>query len=64
MAVDTCPNALAADTSNYFGEMLIEHVLTPLLERRESKVIQRSTILDKGKLTPRFQYLTAFAEGK
>lgn len=64
MAVDTCPNALAADTSTYFGEMLTEHVLTPLLERRESEVIQRSTILDKGHLTPHFQYLTAFAEGK
>ena len=25
MAVDTCPNALAKDTSAYFGEMLIKH---------------------------------------
>ena len=64
MAVDTCPNALAADTSTYFGERLIEHVLSPLLERRESAVVLRSTILDKGQLTPRFQYLTSFAEGK
>lgn len=64
MAVDTCPNALAADTSAYFGETLIEHVLTPLLERRESEVVLRSTILDKGQLTPRFQYLIPFSEGK
>ena len=64
MAVDTCPNALAADTSAYFGERLIEHVLTPLLERRGSEVVLRSTITDKGQLTPRFQYLTSFAEGK
>ena len=63
MAVDTCPNALAADTSAYFGEKLIEHVLTPLLERRHSDVIDRATILDGGQLTPRFAYLTDFAKG-
>ena len=63
MAVDTCPNALAADTSAYFGERLIEHVLTPLLERRHSDVIERATILENGRLTPTFDYLTSFAEG-
>jgi hypothetical protein len=63
MAVDTCPNALAVDTSAYFGERLIEHVLTPLLERRHSDVIDRATILDGGQLTPRFEYLTDFAKG-
>lgn len=63
MAVDTCPNALAADTSAYFGEQLIEHVLTPLLERRSSEVIERATILKNGRLTPRFDYLTDFAKG-
>jgi len=61
MAVDTCPNALAVDTSAYFGEKLIEHVLTPLLERQHSDVIERATILQNGKLTARFDYLTSFA---
>lgn len=64
MAVDTCPNALAADTSAYFGERLVEHVFTPLLERRHSDVIERATILEKGRLTPAFEYLTSFAERK
>jgi len=64
MAVDTCPNALAIDTSAYFGEMLTEHVFKPLLNREHSEVIARSTILEKGKLTPRFAYLDAFAKGE
>lgn len=64
MAVDTCPNALALDTSAYFGEMLMKHVLPELLSSQHSPVIERGTILDKGVLTPHFDYLKSFAEGK
>ena len=64
MAVDTCPNALAMDTSAYFGEMLTKHVFEPLLKGDHSDVIDRSMILKEGKLTPRFDYLTAFSESK
>lgn len=61
MAVDTCPNALALDTSAYFGEMLIKHVFVPMLKNEKSAVIERSTILEEGKLTERFSYLKEFA---
>ena len=64
MAVDTCPNALAIDTSAYFGEMLTKHVFEPLLQGESSEVINRSMILNEGKLTERFAYLKDFAEGK
>lgn len=64
MAVDTCPNALPKDTSKYFGDMLTEHVFTPLLEGRDSAVIERSTIVRDGELTERFSYLKAFSQGK
>ncbi len=64
MAVDTCPNALPKDTSEYFGEMLIKHVFDPLLKGKKSEVINRSMILDKGQLTQKFSYLKDFAEGK
>jgi alanine dehydrogenase len=63
MAVDTCPNALALDTSAYFGDMLMQHVLVPLLKREHSNIIQRATILEDGKLTPHFAYLEPFAKG-
>ena len=64
MAVDTCPNALAMDTSAYFGEMLSKHVFEPLLNGEHSDVIDRSMILKEGQLTPKFAYLKDFAEGK
>ena len=64
MAVDTCPNALAMDTSAYFGDMLTKHVFKPLLMGEHSDVIDRSMILKNGELTPRFDYLTVFAKGK
>lgn len=64
-AVDTCPNALPMDASEFFGNMLIPHVFIPLLEGHgeDSKVIERATIVKDGKLTERFSYLKDFSEG-
>ena len=63
MAVDTCPNALATDTSEYFGKMLMQHVLEPMLQGNHSDVIDRSMILKDGSLTQGFDYLAGFAKG-
>lgn len=59
MAVDTLPNALALDTSDYFGKTLVNHVIDDMLRGNtdESDVINRATILKKGELTERFGYL-------
>ena len=62
MSVDNCPNALARDASEYFGKMLTEHVFESLLKGERSDVIERSMILDKGRLTSRFAYLKEFSE--
>ena len=64
MAVDTCPNALAMDTSAFFGEMLTRNVFEPLLKGEHSEIIDRSMILKDGRLTKRFDYLRDFSEGK
>lgn len=64
MAVDTCPNALAMDTSAYFGEMLMKHVFTPLLKGEHSPVVEGSTIVENGELTAKFAYLKDFSEGR
>ena len=62
MAVDTCPNALALDSSNYFGERLIKCVFNDWLTTgTPNDIVRRSTILQKGCLTERFSYLTHFA---
>ena len=65
-AVDTCPNALPRDASQYFGETLMPNVFEPLLSGQGelSKVITGATIVKDGKLTPKFAYLTDFANGK
>lgn len=62
MAVDTCPNALALDTSSYFGKKLSEHIL-PLLINGEMNhpILERATILSEGKLTNRYLYLKKYA---
>lgn len=66
MAVDTCPNALAIDASEYFGDMLTEYVFKPLLrgEGSISDVISKATIVKDGHLTERFSYLEDFSKGK
>lgn len=64
MAVDTCPNALALDTSAYFGSMLQQHVFEPLMQGEESAVIERATILRHGQITPNFDYLKSWVEEK
>lgn len=63
MAVDTCPNALALDTSKYFGEALVKHILPALIEEgMENTIIRNATILENGKLTDNYMYLKTYAE--
>ena len=65
-AVDTCPNALPMDASEFFGRMLIPHVFKPLFEGMggDSKVILQATIVNEGSLTNKYSYLKEFAKGK
>lgn len=63
MAVDTCPNAIPRETSEFFGEKLITNVIEPLLQDNSefSDIVNRSTILRDGKITDRFGYLREYA---
>src|SRR5690554_1528834 len=63
MAVDTLPNALALETSKYFGEKLMENIVENLLSENvlENEIIRRATILNKGELTDKYLYLKEFA---
>lgn len=63
MAVGNLPNELPRDASKYFGEQLIKYILPDLLTG-SSEIIDRATIVKKGKLMPRFDYLQDYAEGK
>jgi alanine dehydrogenase len=63
MAVGNLPNELPRDASRYFGEQLIKYVLPDLLGNG-SAIIHKATIVRHGKLTPKFEYLKDYVEGK
>lgn len=60
MAVGNLPNELARDASRYFGEQLIKHVLDDI-RKGGSKLIDRATMVEAGKLTEPYNYLKEYA---
>jgi alanine dehydrogenase len=56
IAVGNLPNELPRDASRYFGEQLIKYILEDLI-KEGSPMIKRATIVDRGKLTPPYEYL-------
>ncbi len=61
MAVGNLPNELPRDASRFFGEQLIKYVLPDLIGDGND-IIRKATMLNKGKLTEHFSYLTTYAE--
>ena len=64
MAVDNLPCELPKDASTEFGKMFIEHVLEPLTGNDPEEIIGRATETINGELTPHFDYLQDYLEGK
>jgi len=62
MAVGNLPNELPRDASKYFGEQLIKYILPDLLGQG-SPIIDGATIVRQGALTPKFDYLSDYAQG-
>ena len=60
MSVGNLPNELPRDASRYFGEQLIKYILEDLLQGG-SPVIENATIVKRGKLTNRYEYLKSYA---
>jgi alanine dehydrogenase len=60
MAVGNLPNELPRDASRYFGEQLIKYVLQGLIVEHND-IIERATMVKDGKLTARFDYMSAYA---
>lgn len=64
MAVDNLPGELPRDASEEFGETLIEKVLPAFVDSDKDEILKRATIVDAGRLSPRFNYLKFYLEGK
>ena len=63
IAVGNLPNELPRDASRYFGEQLIKYILEGLV-KDGSPMIKRATIVDRGKLTPPYEYLKDYVGNK
>jgi hypothetical protein len=64
MSVDNLPCELPKDASEGFGEMFMEHVIPAFFNDDKDGILQRAKITENGKLTPRFEYLQDYVEGK
>ena len=61
MAVGNLPNELPRDASRFFGEQLIKYVLGDLVNGG-NPIIEKATMLNKGKLTEYYNYLAEYAQ--
>ncbi len=64
MAIDNLPCELPRDASESFGRQLLEHVFPYIIGEDSRGIIQRATITENGRLTPPYQYLQEFVDGK
>lgn len=60
MTVDNLPNELPRDASQHFGSHLEKYIIPELL-KDHSDILERATITYKGRLMPRFEYLSDYA---
>lgn len=63
MAVDNLPCELPRDASESFARQLAQNVFYNLMETDEDLVLQRATIVKKGKLTIKYAYLSDYTMG-
>lgn len=64
MAIDNLPGELPRDAAEDFGRMMIDRVFPFLFAEDSEGMIARASILKNGKLTPHFDYLSDYAEGR
>jgi saccharopine dehydrogenase (NAD+, L-lysine forming) len=57
MSTDNLPGELPRDASADFGRQLMQNVLHNLFTNPQSPMINRATIMQKGELTKKFEYL-------
>ena len=62
MAVDKLPSALAVESSEYFSEKLVNHVLGYFWVGDYNKVLKKATIAKNGKIKKRFSHLRSFVQ--
>jgi len=64
MAVDNLPCELPKDASEGFGEMFMKYVIPAFFNGDKDGILERARMTQDGKLTPSFQYLQDYVDGK
>ncbi len=64
MSIDNLPCELPKDASEGFGEMFMQHVIPAFFNGDKDGILQRAKMTENGKLTPRFEYLQDYIDGK
>lgn len=64
MAVDNLPCELPKNASEGFGEMFLDHVIPAFYNDDKDGILNRALMTFNGKLTPRYDYLQDFVDGK
>ena len=64
MAVDNLPCELPKEASEGFGSMMLDAVIDSFFNGDKDGILERATITQDGKLTPRFEYLQDYADNK
>ena len=62
MAVDKLPGAIPVESSEYFSDQLVHHVLGYFWMGDYNKVIKKATIAKNGKIKKRFSHLKTFVQ--
>ncbi len=64
MAIDNLPCELPKESSDGFGEMFMENVIPAFFNGDKDGILKRAKVTENGKLTPRFNYLADYVDGK
>lgn len=64
MAVDNLPAELPRDASSGFGEAFVRHVIPAFFNGDKDGILERARMTQNGKLTPRYEYLQDYVDGK
>lgn len=62
MAVDKLPSIIPKESSEYFSDQLVNHVLSYFWMGDYNKVLKKATIAKNGKIKKRFAHLRSFVQ--
>ncbi len=64
MAVDNLPAELPRDSSSGFGEAFVRHVIPAFFNGDQDGILERALMTKDGRLTPGYEYLQDYVDGK